>query len=258
MIRVLVRSLALAVALPVLAATPEPPADLKTPPADAEKTASGLVTKKLADGTGTEHARPNDLARLHYTVWKDDGTLVQHVEAPKSATLPIYNMIPGWGESVAMMVTGEKRRAWIPLSLTGGKTKTGLVIDSELIEIIKAPDVPEDVAEVPANAVKTGSGLASRLLREGSGDVHPKRRSTVVVHYSGWTTDGKMFDSSVLRGKPAEFPLDAVIAGWTEGVQLMKVGEKRRFWIPARLAYAKDPTKPQGMLVFDIELLEIK
>jgi peptidylprolyl isomerase len=79
----------------------------------------------------------------------------------------------------------------------------------------------------------------------------------VVVHYTGWTTDGKMFDSSVARGEPATMSLDGVIAGWTEGVQMMVVGEKRRFWIPARLAYeGKDG--PQGMLVFDIELIRIE
>jgi FKBP-type peptidyl-prolyl cis-trans isomerase len=248
------------VTLPLLAATPAPPADLKTPPVDAERTDDGLVTKKLAEGTGTEHAAMNDIARMYYTVWKSDGTLVQHVEAPKSATLPIWKMIPGWGASVANMVAGEKRRAWIPAALSGGKMKEGegLVIDTELVEIIKAPVVPEDVAAPPADAVKTPSGLAYKVLRPGTGTVHPKRRSHVSVHYSGWSVDGKMFDSSVLRGYPAEFPLDAVIAGWTEGVQLMTLGEKRRFWIPAKLAYAKDKSKPQGMLVFDIELLGMK
>jgi peptidylprolyl isomerase len=80
------------------------------------------------------------------------------------------------------------------------------------------------------------------------------------VHYTGWTTDGKMFDSSVARGEPATFPLNGVIKGWTEGVQLMVVGEKRRFWIPGNLAYDNSPRPgaPKGMLVFDVELLAIK
>jgi peptidylprolyl isomerase len=76
------------------------------------------------------------------------------------------------------------------------------------------------------------------------------------VHYSGWTTDGKLFDSSVVNGKPATFKLNRVIPGWTEGVQLMVEGEKRRFWIPESLAYAgQGPV--YGDLVFDIELIEI-
>ena len=79
----------------------------------------------------------------------------------------------------------------------------------------------------------------------------------MTVHYSGWTTDGKMFDSSVTRGQPATFPLDGVIGGWTEGVQLMVEGEKARFWIPEKLAY-KGERAPYGMLVFDIELIKIE
>jgi peptidylprolyl isomerase len=78
------------------------------------------------------------------------------------------------------------------------------------------------------------------------------------VHYSGWTTNGELFDSSVQRGEPATFPLNKVIPGWTEGVQMMVVGEKRRFWIPVQLAYNNQPGMPKGMLVFDVELLAIK
>ena len=95
-------------------------------------------------------------------------------------------------------------------------------------------------------------------MKPGTGTRHPKDTSHVTVHYTGWTTDGKMFDSSVGRGQPATFPLNQVIQGWTEGVQMMVEGERRRFWIPARLAYEGQPDKPQGMLVFDIELVDIK
>ena len=117
---------------------------------------------------------------------------------------------------------------------------------------------PDDVAAPPERAQVTESGLASVVLRVGTGTEHPKAEDTVEVHYTGWTTDGKMFDSSITRGKPTSFPLNRVIAGWTEGVQLMVVGEKRRFWIPEQLAYQGSPGAPQGMLVFDVELLEIK
>ncbi len=79
----------------------------------------------------------------------------------------------------------------------------------------------------------------------------------MTVHYSGWTTDGAGFDSSVKRGTPATFPLSRVIAGWTEGLQLMVEGEKRRFWIPESLAYKGRPGSPAGMLVFDVELISI-
>ena len=117
---------------------------------------------------------------------------------------------------------------------------------------------PPDVAAPPSDSVRHPSGLSSRVLQAGTGQRHPRASDTVVVHYSGWTTDGKMFDSSVKRGQPAEFQLTDVIKGWTEGVQMMVEGEKRRFWIPEELAYKSTPGKPQGMLVFDIELIDIK
>jgi peptidylprolyl isomerase len=121
---------------------------------------------------------------------------------------------------------------------------------------LKVIPAPPDVKAPPADASKTSSGLASKVLTKGTGKTHPRANDEVTVHYTGWTTDGKMFDSSVARGAPSSFPLDRVIAGWTEGVQLMVVGEKRRLWIPEALAYrGRDP---KGMLVFDVELIKIK
>ena len=120
------------------------------------------------------------------------------------------------------------------------------------------PTAPSDVAAPPADSVKTPSGLASKVLTPGKGGAQPGATSVVTVHYTGWTTDGRGFDSSVVRGQPATFPLNRVIAGWTEGVQLMTVGEERRFWIPENLAYGGRPGKPAGMLVFDVELLAIR
>jgi FKBP-type peptidyl-prolyl cis-trans isomerase len=117
---------------------------------------------------------------------------------------------------------------------------------------------PNDVAAPPADATVTPSGLASRCLGAGTGTKHPGPRSKVLVHYSGWTTDGKMFDSSVSRGEPISFGLHQVIPGWTEGVQLMVEGEKRRLWIPEKLAYGGRPGAPAGMLVFDVELIRIE
>ena len=119
---------------------------------------------------------------------------------------------------------------------------------------------PDDVAAPPADAETTASGLAHKLLEAGTGTQHPSASDYVVVHYSGWLTDGTMFDSSVTRGQPARFPLDGVISGWTEGLQLMVPGEKRRFWIPANLGYGSGgrPGIPgNSMLVFDVELRSI-
>src|SRR4029453_10122576 len=121
---------------------------------------------------------------------------------------------------------------------------------------LPAIPAPPDVASVPADAARTASNLAYKVLKPGTGTRHPRPNSEVTVHYTGWTTDGKMFDSSVARGEPASFPLNRVIAGWTEGLQLMVEGEKTRFWIPEPLAY-RGQRDPKGMLVFDVELIEM-
>ena len=115
---------------------------------------------------------------------------------------------------------------------------------------------PPDVAAPPADALKTPSGIASKVLIVGLGSIHPTIRDKVTVHYTGWTTDGKSFDSSYNSGAPITFALTQVIPGWTEALQLMVVGEKRRFWIPGRLAY-DNMDGPKGTLVFEIELLDI-
>ena len=117
---------------------------------------------------------------------------------------------------------------------------------------------PSDVAAPPADAETTASGLASKVVDAGTGSDHPGPTSTVTVHYTGWHTSGEMFDSSVARGAPSSFPLNRVIRGWTEGVQLMVTGEKRRFWIPEELAYGGAAGFPAGMLVFDVELIAIQ
>jgi peptidylprolyl isomerase len=241
-----------------------PPPDVAAPPADAEKTASGLASKVIAPGTGKEHPGPTAQVKIQYTGWTTDGKMFDSsIPRGKPAMFPVNGVISGFAEGLQLMVEGEKRRLWIPGSLAyDNSTKPGvpkgmLVFDVELLGITEPPTTPPDVAAPPADAEKTRSGLASKVLRPGTGTVHPKRTSTVEVHYSGWTTDGKMFDSSIARGKPASFALTDVIPGWTEGVQLMVEGEKRRFWIPSRLAYDGQPGMPAGMLVFDVELLKI-
>ncbi|MGH9409551.1 MAG: FKBP-type peptidyl-prolyl cis-trans isomerase [Vicinamibacterales bacterium] len=116
---------------------------------------------------------------------------------------------------------------------------------------------PPDVASPPPDATRTPTGLAFKVLQPGHGDRHPRPSSQVTVNYTGWTTDGKMFDSTITGGQPATFGLDHVIPGWTEGVQMMVEGEKCRFWIPQPLAYDGESGMPAGMLVFDIELIRI-
>jgi FKBP-type peptidyl-prolyl cis-trans isomerase len=265
---------ALAVAIAIsatVAAQQKPPAfapipapdNVAKPPADAAKTASGLASVVLQKGTGTTKPEATDMVTVNYTGWTTDGKMFDSSLARSApSSFPLDKVIKGWGEGVQLMVVGEKRRFWIPQEIAyngmAGRPAGMLVFDIELLDVNPSPSKPPaDVAAPPADAKKTASGLAYKTLRAGKGGAHPTKSSTVTVHYTGWTTDGKMFDTSVDKGSPISFGLGDVIAGWTEGVQLMTVGEKMRFWIPEKLAY-KGERPPRGMLVFDVELIAIK
>lgn len=125
------------------------------------------------------------------------------------------------------------------------------------LDVTKLPSAPADVASPPSDAVSSSSGLAWRVLRPGSGERRPGPASRVLVHYSGWTSAGEAFDSSVARGRPSAFPLNRVIPGWQEALQGMVAGERRRVWIPESLAYKGGGGGPAGVLVFDLELIKI-
>ncbi|MES1205554.1 MAG: FKBP-type peptidyl-prolyl cis-trans isomerase [Pseudomonadota bacterium] len=251
---------------------PPPPADVGEAPPEANKTASGLASKVIAKGKGGGHPGPFDRVTIHYTGWTSTGRMFDSsIPSGEPTTLGLNTVVAGWAEGVQLMVKGEKRRLWIPAALAYGDKSTkpdapagDLVFDIELLDFVympEPPQVPVDVTAAPDDARKTASGLAYKIIKRGKGKQRPSATSTVEVHYSGWTPDGKMFDSSVARGKPTTFSLDGVIKGWTEGVQLMAVGDKARFWIPGRLAYGDKPARagaPAGPLVFEIELLSVK
>ena len=236
-------------------------------PEGLQTTPSGLRMLVLHPGTGTDHAAASDRVRVHYTGWTKDGTMFDSsFPRGEPGLFTLTQVIPGWAEALELMVVGEKRKLWIPARLAYGESpKAGapvgdLTYEVELTEIIHAPKRPEDVADVPKTATVTASGLAYRVLSGGSGKVHVKTGDRVVANYSGWTTDGLLFDSSGLRDGPGTFTVSALIQGWKEGLQLMVVGDKMRFWMPANLAYGDHPKNedaPAGMLVFDIELLQI-
>ena len=132
------------------------------------------------------------------------------------------------------------------------------------VEAMAEANLESGEAFLAENAKKDGvtvtaSGLQYRVITEGAGDA-PKATDTVKVHYEGRLISGDVFDSSIARGEPVSFPLDGVISGWSEGVQLMKVGSKFEFTIPSALAYGPSgtgPIPPNSVLVFDVELLEI-
>jgi peptidylprolyl isomerase len=251
--------------------TPAPPVppDVASPPANAESLPSGIKYVVLRPGTGKDKAKPYDTVTFNFTGWDADGRMFDTTEMRKRpAAMPPFREAPGMEQILTSMTAGERVRLWAPADLmkTTAKATTTvpagqLCYEIEVLQIAKGvepPAVPADVAHPPPDAKKTTKGVFYKLLKPGKGGPHPTANDTVRVNYTGWTTDGKMFDSSVTRNEPAEFSLHGVIMGWTDGIPMMSVGDKMRFWIPEELAYKGAPGRPQGMLVFDVELLEIK
>lgn len=266
-------TLLIQVTLAEVIAAPATPANLAAPPPDATVTASGLAFKVLEPGSGTVHPDPHDRVKVHSSVWTADGTYFNSsIIRGRPDTVPLDRALEGWAEGVQLMVVGEKTRLWIPeeLAYKGRPGKMAeilsgmLVFDVELLEIDEQPEpppppvVPAFIKGPPRNAKRTASGLAYRVLKKGTGKEHPTATSVVKVRYSAWTTDGTMFDSSAARGKPSTYALNRLIKGWSEGVRLMVVGEKTRFWIPEKLAYNGRLGSPAGMLIFEVELLAIE
>jgi peptidylprolyl isomerase len=245
---------------------PDPPVppDVAAPPDDAVKTASGLASKVLTPGTGDQKPEATDYVTVHYAGWAADGRLFDSsYRRGNPSMFPLNRSMAGWRECVQLMTIGEKRRCWIPQELAyrgaAGRPTGTVVFDIELLSMYANPAVaPPDVKEVPPDVKRTGSGLAYRVLTPGIGARRPQAWQRVTVHYTGWTTDGKMFDSSVARGAPTTLGLGDVIRGWSEGLQMMVEGERTRFWIPQDLAYKGEAGAPRGMLVFDVELIRIE
>jgi FKBP-type peptidyl-prolyl cis-trans isomerase len=258
---------------------PAPP-DVAKPPAGARASASGLVMRVLQAGSGDDHPTGDDCMLLSYTAWKRDGTLFStsglHGE---SIVQCLTTTIPGISEAVKEMVTGEKRRIWVPAESASASDdhvahheikllhkdpetpRVPLTFDVELIRIMKAPPTPADLRAPPESAFSTPGGVRVHVLREGSGTTHPAMTNWVTLNYSGWTTDGKLFESTIMSGHSAAFLLGTVLPGWREALQYMVQGEKARIWVPVAMAYGQHPPGkmfPAGDLVYDIELISFQ
>ena len=248
------------------------PEDVAAVPENATKTESGLAYRILESGAGAERPSPTATVEVHYSGWMTNGQMFDSsVLRGAPASFPLDRVIPGWTEGLQLMKEGDKARFWIPGALAYGDEPSGmgrpygmLVFDVELLSFKNPPpppETPDNLTQPPTEARRTDSGLVIQTLSPGTSDASPSATSTVHVHYTGWMTNGEMFDSSVVRGEPISFGLNQVIPGWTEGLQLMKEGEKARLWIPGNLAYGETPTQPgypYGTLVFDVELLSFR
>lgn len=236
-----------------------PPKDV---PSDAVKLENGLAYRIVKTTPDAKAISENDLVSLDFTGWtqKDGNRFQSSIELGEPLAAPVNSMFPGWKNILPKVHAGDEVEMWVPQELgisPDGELEGTLIFRVNINSVTALPKAPADVAAPGADTQKTESGIAWRILTPGTGTEHPKAEDQVKVHYSGWTTDGVMFDSSVARGEPITFPLNAVIPGWSEAVQLMVVGEKRLVWIPEELAYKGQPGAPAGMLVFEIELLEI-
>jgi peptidylprolyl isomerase len=256
----------------VIDVTPAPPIppDLAQPPAKALSFKSGVKYEVVRAGTGSEKARAWDTVTFNFSAWDSTGRMFDTTETRKrAATSPPFRQSAVMQEVLTSIVAGTRVRFWVDAEKMqqSGRTvpnmpKGQLCYEIELLQIAKAaadpPPAPADVAKPDADAKKTDKGVFYKVLKAGTGGAHPKPTDVIKLNYTGWTTDGRMFDSSVLRPVPAEFSLMGVIEGWKDAIPQISVGDTARLWVPEELAYKGAPNRPQGMLVFDIELLGIK
>jgi hypothetical protein len=238
------------------------PKPLQAPPANATETASGMAYVVLKAGADPNRTVRGEFIEYRADVWSADGV----TRANSRESGPVIGSVrrlaaeqPGLARAILTTPVGETRRWWIAAErlLPGyaGMPALPHVIDLTVLGE-KSPVQTPDQLTPPADALRTSSGLAYKIMKKGPGGERPTRTSTVVIDYSGWDGQGRLFDSSVTRGERASLPLQHLIPGWQEGVPLMARGDSFRFWIPGHLAYDTQPgnSSPKGMLVFDITL----
>jgi len=252
-------------------------------------TDSGLQYEILVEGTGPIPTA-EDYAEVHYAGSLLDGTeFDSSYKRGEPAVFPVGGLIPGWVEALQLMPTGSKWRLTIPSDIAYGDREAGpipanstLVFEMELLSIKTAEEAEasqraqaekwikeftaKQVAFLEENTkaegvITTDSGLQYIVIEEGTGAKPAGPTTEVTVHYAGQLIDGNEFDSSYKRGEPASFALNQVIPGWTEGLQLMSVGSKYKFFIPGGLGYGPNGSQripPNATLIFDVELISLE
>jgi len=241
--------------------------------AQLERTESGLGVEWIKRGDAKERALFNDTLQVTYTGWLENGTLFDSSSMTGGPVALACNRLPldGLAEGLQLMGPGDTCRFVIPADLAFGDAGAAPAIPpkSTLVYLVEmlglepgTPPLPMPPFVLPSAAElqTTASGLQYVHVEEGSG-TSPGPTETVTVHYAGWLTDGTLFDASYRRGETTSFPLNGVIKGWTEGLQLMKQGGSTIFVIPGALAYGQrgSPPKigPDATLVFRVDLISV-
>jgi peptidylprolyl isomerase len=254
---------AVSLVIPVLAQNEKP----KLPDLKAKEwkkvSDDGLEMWDVKEGKG-EAAKAGAHIKIHYTGWLTNGTIFDSsVVRKEPLEAGLGDLIKGWQEGVPGMKAGGVRRLKIPAELGYGKKERGkipanstLVFEIELLEVENPAMLPDLNAK---EWKKLGDkGLEIWDVKEGTGEA-VKDGGKVTVHYTGWLTDGKQFDSSV-GGQPVTFGLNQVIKGWTDGIPGMKPGGIRRLKIPSELGYGKAGAgadiPPNATLIFEVQLIK--
>ncbi|GAB1449770.1 FKBP-type peptidyl-prolyl cis-trans isomerase [Bacteroidota bacterium] len=234
-------------------------------------TASGLKYRVTELGKGKQ-VEAGDKVTVHYTGKLTNGTKFDSSKdrnQPFSFKVGAGQVIKGWDEGLQLLKVGDKATFVIPPDIAYGQRDMGsippnstLIFDVEVLDTKSAPKIlPYDTKG--KDTLTTASGLRYINVENGSGE-QAVAGKTVRVHYTGYLMDGKIFDSSIERDEPIEFPLGQrmVIPGWEEGIALMKVGDKKRLIIPSELAYGANGAggviPPNATLIFDVELVQVK
>lgn len=235
--------------------------EIKTPPADAQRHASGLVSMVLEKGTGDRRPDRNDVTKVHFTGYNAKGEVFRTSEGEQPGNFPLDKVFPGWSEGIQLMVVGEKRRLWIPAKLGPKNPRSGptgdVVFDVELVAILDLPEAPTSLNKPAAGAKRLPSGASYTVLKQGAGDKTPGSDGRVLLNYTLWNTKGRTLDSTHSRNRPTAFLLDRMMPAFAEAIADMKVGERRNLWIPQFAHEGQWPNGPKGMMVFEVELVQI-
>jgi FKBP-type peptidyl-prolyl cis-trans isomerase len=257
--------------LPPISATV--PADVASPPARAQRTASGLATTVLTPGDGNDHPVDNDCVKIVFRAWRRDGSLFS-ASGEEAVTQCLRPAMSGIAEALKLMSAGEERLIWLPANLTAAAmahhadknlidtvaANVDLTFDLRLVRILHAPPMPSPLTPPADDVVKFKSGAVMQILKRETSTEHPSATSWLKLAYTGWTRNGELFESTEIAGAPVLVPFGMTPPAWQESLLTMVPGEKVRLWIPASLGYGGRPDSrllPAGDLIYDIEILGI-